>query len=128
MPQVMHRLVGYDRRTDRMTGQFDIPDHLFPEAKKIAKVPRDDPEASWSYPLNDGRAEQLATLIGANISLQDAEFFLEAFAMEQDNTKMSPSARAQIRDSREEEALRTIPASPAHGSGKARKASTESSE
>ena len=45
---IIHRLVGYDRQTDRMRTRFDIPDHLMPDAKKIAKVPADDPDAAWS--------------------------------------------------------------------------------
>ena len=43
--RIMHRRVGYDRQTDRMRLRFDIPDHLMPEAKKIAKVPSDNPDA-----------------------------------------------------------------------------------
>jgi len=31
--QIMHRLVGYDRQTDRMRLRFDIPDRLMPEVK-----------------------------------------------------------------------------------------------
>jgi hypothetical protein len=31
--QIIHRLVGSDRRTDRMRLRFDIPDRLMPEVK-----------------------------------------------------------------------------------------------
>lgn len=86
MTQVIHRLVGYDRRTDRMTDQFDIPDHLFSDAKKIAKVHADDPGASWSYPLDGVQTKQLASLIGSRVTLKHAEYFLEAFSVEQDAT------------------------------------------
>jgi hypothetical protein len=78
--RVIHRLVGYDRQTDRMKLRFEIPEHLMPEAKKIAKVPADDPEAAWSYPLTDAKARRLARLIGAEANLGEAEFYLEAFA------------------------------------------------
>jgi hypothetical protein len=77
---VIHRLVGYDLRTDRPKQRFDIPDSLLPDAKKIAQVPADDPDAAWSYPLSARQARDLARLIGAAPDLQDAEFFLEAFA------------------------------------------------
>ena len=78
--RVIHRLVGYDRQTDRMKVQFEIPDHLMAVARKIAKVPADDPDAAWSYPLTDSKTRRLASLIGAQADLKDAEFYLEAFA------------------------------------------------
>ena len=78
MTRVIHRRVGYDRQTDRMKVQFDIPDHLLQDAKKIAKVPGDDPGAAWSYPLTGAKARRLANLIGV-VDPEDAEFYLEAF-------------------------------------------------
>jgi hypothetical protein len=82
MTRVIHRLVGYDRQTDRMKVQFDIPDRLLPSAKKIAKVPDDDPDAAWSYPLSDAKARRLASLIGADVAERDTEFFVEAFSID----------------------------------------------
>jgi len=78
--QVVHRLVGYDRDTDRAAIQFDVPDELLSEAKRIARVPDDDPDAAWSYPLANDQAGALAVLIGARLDAGNAEFFLEAFA------------------------------------------------
>lgn len=80
--RVMHRLVGYDRHTDRMKFQFDIPDDRLAEAKKIAKVSADDPDAVWSYPLTESGARRVASLIGVDVGAEDAEFFLEAFSVE----------------------------------------------
>src|ERR1700730_8556446 len=74
-----HRLVGYDRATDRMKVQFDIPAHLMPEAKRIANVPDDDPDAAWSYPLSKEKTRRVAKLIGAKVNCSEAEFFVEAF-------------------------------------------------
>ena len=77
---IIHRLVGYDRQTDRMRTRFDIPDHLMPDAKKIAKVPADDPDAAWSYPLTKAKTRRVAHLIGVQADPDEAEFYLEAFA------------------------------------------------
>jgi hypothetical protein len=77
---VKHRLIGYDRRTDRMKQSFDVADQLLPAAKRIAHVPEDDPEAAWSYPLANEQVRQVADLIGAEVDPESAEFFLEAFA------------------------------------------------
>ena len=83
MARVIHRLVGYDRRTDRITVQFDIPNELMPEVKKIAKVTADDPDAVWSYPLSKAGTGRVAALIGAKLPDDNAEFFVEAFATEE---------------------------------------------
>jgi hypothetical protein len=78
--QVVHRLVGYDRDTDRMKVQVEVPADLLPEAKRIARVPDDDPDAAWSYPLSSSQTRKLAALIGAGVEPGQALFFLEAFA------------------------------------------------
>lgn len=78
--RIIHRLVGYDRQTDRMKLRFEIPEHLMPDAKKIAEVPADDPDAAWSYPLSEAKARRLAHLIGAKVETNGTEFYLEAFA------------------------------------------------
>ena len=80
MMHVTHSLVGYDRNTDRMKCRLDIPNNLIPEVKRIIKVPADDPEAAWSYPLTKTKARRLASLLHAETNPVDAEFFLEAFA------------------------------------------------
>jgi hypothetical protein len=49
---LVHRLVGYDRRTHRMKARCDIPADRLPEAKRIAGIAADDLETAWSYPLS----------------------------------------------------------------------------
>jgi hypothetical protein len=78
--QVVHRLVGYDLDTDRMKIQVEVPPGLLAEAKRIAAVGEDDPDAAWSYPLSDEQARKLAALIGTGLESSRTEFFLEAFA------------------------------------------------
>jgi hypothetical protein len=63
-----------------MKMRFDIPDGLLPDAKKIAQVQKDDPEAAWSYQLSNVQARSMANLIGAEVDPAESEFFLEAFA------------------------------------------------
>lgn len=78
--KVIHCLVGYDKKTDRAKVRFAIADRLLSDAKRIAKVPKDDPEAVWSYPLAPEQVREMANLIGANLELGKSEFFLEAFS------------------------------------------------
>jgi hypothetical protein len=77
---VVHRLVGYDRRSDRMKARCDIPSDRIAEAKRIAGVALDDPGAAWSYPLSATQVQAIAQLIGAEIDPDHLEFFLEPFA------------------------------------------------
>jgi len=77
---VTHRLIGYDKQTDRMKFRFDIPDSMMPAAKMIAQVPQDDLDAAWSYPLSNAQTRNLADLIGSTVDPNEAYFYLEAFA------------------------------------------------
>ncbi|HTT80484.1 MAG TPA: hypothetical protein VMF86_12475 [Stellaceae bacterium] len=74
-------MVGYDRQTDRANIRFDVPRRLLSEAKRIAQVPDDDPQAAWSYPLSIDQTRDVAALIGAAVDPNHGEFFLEAFAI-----------------------------------------------
>jgi hypothetical protein len=78
--RVTHCLIGYDRQTDRMKFRFDIPEPLMHDARIIAQVPQDDPDAAWSYPLSNAQTRNLADLIGAAVDPDGAYFYLEAFA------------------------------------------------
>jgi hypothetical protein len=78
--KVIHRLVGYDRSTDRMKARYVIPSGTLTEAKRITGVASDDPEAEWSHPLSADRARAVAGLIRAPIDPDRLEFFLEPFA------------------------------------------------
>lgn len=77
---LVHRLVGYDRCTDRMKARCDIPRELLAEAKRIAGVGSEDPDAAWSYPLSAAQARAVAQLIGTEFDPSGLEFFLELFA------------------------------------------------
>ena len=78
--KVVHRLVGYDRRTDRLKARYDIPADRLAEAKRIALVAADDPEAAWSYPLSAAQARAIAQLLCAEVEFGPLDFFLEPFA------------------------------------------------
>jgi hypothetical protein len=61
MSGITHRLVGYDRTTERVVDEYDVPDAVLPVARDIAKVPADDPEVALCYgPLAPNSARDLA--------------------------------------------------------------------
>jgi hypothetical protein len=77
---VVHRLVGYSRKTDRLVERYDIPPSKLGQAIAIAAVDDDDPDATSSYALSNEQARGIAALISAAVDPRELEFFLEAFA------------------------------------------------
>ena len=75
---IVRRLVGYDRQTDRKKQHLDIPKDHLAQVKRIARVPQDDPDAVWSYPLSLPQARDVASVVCGKID-PNADFFLEAF-------------------------------------------------
>lgn len=82
MSGITHRLVGYDRATERVVDEYDVPDTILPTAKMIAHVPADDPEAAMCYRLAADEARGLAGFIKAGIDADGRDYFLEGFAAE----------------------------------------------
>jgi hypothetical protein len=82
MSRITHSLVGYDRISDRVADEFDVPDAILPTAKELAGVPADDPDAMMCYPLDASRARDLADLIKARIDTERRDYFLEGVAYE----------------------------------------------
>lgn len=80
MSNLGHRLVGYDRTTQRVAGECYIPDNLMGWAKKLAHVPDDDPDAAMCYPLDNTEARDLAGAVGSFANTDQNEYFLEGFA------------------------------------------------
>ena len=79
MSHIGHRLVGYDRTTERVADEHDIPASLMRWAKKLAQAPADGPEAAMCYLLPESAACDLAGAIGASTDPKN-EYFLEGFA------------------------------------------------
>jgi hypothetical protein len=80
MSRITHSLVGYDRVTERVAEEFDVPDAVLPKAKKLARVPPDDPDAVMCYPLDAARARDVADLVKVRIDTSRIDYFLEGFA------------------------------------------------
>jgi hypothetical protein len=79
MNRVAHRLVGYDRHTECVADEYDVPDAVLPRAKELVRVADDDPDAVMCYPLDAARARDLAHILGATIDTEGRDYFLEGF-------------------------------------------------
>jgi hypothetical protein len=82
MSQVVHSLVGYNRETERVSEEFDVPDAALPRARQLAQVLDDDPEAIRCYSLDAAGARDLAALLDVEIDPGRNDYFLEGFAYE----------------------------------------------
>ena len=82
MSAITHRLVGYDRVTDRVADEHPVPAAVLPRAKQIARVPADDPDAAACYHLSSSGARDLAGFISVGINTERHDYFLEGFAAE----------------------------------------------
>ena len=87
--ETVHRLVGYDRQTERQLLAHDIPEQLLDAAKGIAGVSAEDPDALASYALSIAAAQRIARAIGLRRQLPDLDYFMEPFAV-----KRAPSMAA----------------------------------
>jgi hypothetical protein len=76
----VHRLTGYDRKTELLAIACDIPASDFLRAKEIARVGPDDPDAIGSYPLDQDQVNNIAKLLGSTVEVSRYDFFLEPFA------------------------------------------------
>lgn len=79
---VAHRIVRYDRKTDRMTVSYGIPRQHVRTAAHIAKVPNTDRNAVMgAYPLEPTQAKETAGLIGRRLDFHRDEYFFEPVAV-----------------------------------------------
>jgi len=80
MSNVTHRLVGYDRSTEAVAVEYEIPERFLDFAKGVAGVGSDDPDAVMCYQLSPSEARDLAGTIDAPIDTDRLDFFMEGFA------------------------------------------------
>jgi hypothetical protein len=78
--RIIHRLTGYDRATELLTVEHEVPIQHFPRVRKIARVGADDPDAIGSYPLDRVQAQLIARVLGTKVDPGSCDFFLEPFA------------------------------------------------
>jgi len=82
MSALTHSLVGYDRATQRVVDEYEVPDRVLARARELARVPADDPEAMMCYPLDASEARELADILKARIDTERRDYFLEGFSGE----------------------------------------------
>jgi hypothetical protein len=75
---VEHGIMAYDRVTDDLLAELDIPLFLDTLALKIARVPAEDTHGALSYPLDAKQVDTFRFLLGLQPGLDSQEYYLEA--------------------------------------------------
>ena len=76
---VVHRLTGYDNKTEQLAIEHDIPASKLKHAKELARIPHEDKEAVGSYQLDLSQATGIAMLVDEKIDVDRYSWFLEPF-------------------------------------------------
>jgi hypothetical protein len=82
MNRITHSLVGYDRASEHLAEEFEVPDSALSKAKELARVPADDPDAIMCYPLGVSGARALAEILQITVDTGQRDYFLEGHAYE----------------------------------------------
>jgi len=81
-----HRLSGYNKSTELLATEIDVPDQWLRSVIDVAGVdPSQDPEALGAYPIADDKLAQLSALLKPLPNASDYDWVLEAF--EDDETR-----------------------------------------
>jgi hypothetical protein len=72
-----HKLVGYDRKTDWVAEEYDIPPQQFDVVRRVAGVASSDPSAAGNYPLDAPAAQEVGKIIGVSVDTKSMDYFLE---------------------------------------------------
>ena len=73
----VHRVTGYDKRTELIAYQFDVPADRMTEIRHLAKVDPRDAEAAGSYPLDTTAAHMIAHDLNLPMAMDRCDWFLE---------------------------------------------------
>jgi hypothetical protein len=77
--KMTYRLVGYDRRTERMADSHIVPDRHVQHGSQVAHY-TDDSRDVGDAPLNAMEAKDIAGMINVSIDVQHCDYFLEPSA------------------------------------------------
>ena len=80
--QAVYRLVGYDKRTERLEIRVDIPQAKVGEALVIAAVKLGQGMEIGDWELTPEQAKHIGLLIGFKPNLRNYDYFLEPYMFE----------------------------------------------
>ena len=77
---ITYRMVGFDKRTDELRRVYNLDNATLAHAKRIARVPKTDPDLIGDYELNLVRARTILSELGKNVKAERYRWFLQSVA------------------------------------------------
>ncbi len=78
---VVHKVTGYDKATERLAFEFDVPASDIPEMRDIAHVEPSDLGVVGCYPLDANAARFVASRFNLPMAIDRCDWFFEPFAV-----------------------------------------------
>jgi hypothetical protein len=75
--ELIHHLVGYDRITEKVVDQYDIPSEKWDAVRRIIRADDDDPSVIEVYPVDGKTARHIVEIIHERIR-SDLDYFIES--------------------------------------------------
>lgn len=74
---VVHRVTGFDKGTEEIEREFDVPEDLVLAARRLAEAPDDWQEAPGAFPLNGQAVWAISTMLKTPLNVDRYDWFLE---------------------------------------------------
>ena len=80
--QAVYRLVGYDKKTERLEIRVDIPQVKVNEALAVASIKLNQDIEVGDWELTPEQAKYIGDIIGFKPNLRNYDYFLEPYVFE----------------------------------------------
>ena len=74
---VVHRVTGYDKRSERLEREWDIPAEYVEAARKLADAPPDASLALGAFPLAEASGRALSRVLDFPMNFDLYDWFVE---------------------------------------------------
>ena len=75
---VKYHLCGFDRRTEFLGVDIDIPPAMLAAVRELLPEAADDPEFIDPHAITDSQAIRVAEVLGVSVDLDRFEYFIES--------------------------------------------------
>ncbi len=78
---IVHRVTGYDKTTEIIAQEFDVPSDRIAELRKLANVDPRIREIVGAYPLDQSAAQVVRERFNFGMLIDRCDWFFEPFVM-----------------------------------------------
>lgn len=74
---VVHRVTGFDKSTEALGCELDVPEGLVLAARRIAEAPDLWQDAGGAFPLNEQAVQAVGAMLKTPLNVDRYDWFLE---------------------------------------------------